>query len=57
MLLKDLEVNIVYIPTPKGMVYMYAVVDLCGKMVLLYRIEKYMTSSLVIDTIIESKQK
>ena len=30
--------DITYIPTAKGMVYMCAVMDLCGKMVLAYRI-------------------
>ena len=43
--------DITYIPTAKGMVYMCAVVDLCGKMVLAYRIGNDMTSSLVADTI------
>lgn len=43
--------DITYIPTAKGMVYMCAVMDLCGKMVLAYRIGTDMTSSLVTDTI------
>ena len=43
--------DITYIPTEKGMVYLCAVVDLCGKMVLAYRIGGDMTSSLVTDTI------
>lgn len=43
--------DITYIPTAKGMVYMCAVMDLCGKMVLAYRIGTNMTSSLVTDTI------
>ena len=49
--------DITYIPTAHGMVYMCAVVDLCGKMVLAYRIGNDMTSSLVTDTIRESRQK
>ena len=49
--------DITYIPTAKGMVYLCAVVDLCGKMVLAYRIGNDMTSSLVIDTIREARQK
>lgn len=49
--------DITYIPTAKGMVYLCAVVDLCGKMVLNYRIGNDMTSSLVIDTIREARQK
>lgn len=36
---------------------MCAVVDLCGKMVLSYRIGTDMTASLVTDTVIEAKQK
>ena len=43
--------DITYIPTSKGMLYMCAVIDLCGKMVLAYRIGSDMTSSLVTDTI------
>lgn len=43
--------DITYISTAKGMVYMCAVVDLCGKMVLAYRIGGDMTSSLVTNTI------
>ena len=49
--------DITYIPTAKGMVYMCAVVDLCGKMVIAYRIGSDMTASLVTDTIREAKQK
>jgi putative transposase len=49
--------DITYIPTSKGMVYMCAVVDLCGKMVLAYRIGNDMTASLVTDTIREARQK
>lgn len=49
--------DITYISTAKGMVYMCAVVDLCGKMVLSYRIGNDMTSSLVIDTIRDAIQK
>ncbi len=39
--------DITYIPTPQGMLYMCAVLDLCRKMVLAYRIGGDMTSSLV----------
>ncbi len=49
--------DITYIPTAKGMKYMCAVMDLCGKMVLSYRIGNDMSSSLVIDTIRDAKQK
>lgn len=49
--------DITYISTAKGMVYMCAVVDLCGKMVLSYRIGNDMTSSLVTDTIRDAMQK
>lgn len=49
--------DITYIPTAKGMVYMCAVMDLCGKMVLAYRIGNDMTSSLVTDTIRDARQK
>lgn len=36
---------------------MCAVIDLCGKMVLAYRIGTDMTTSLVTDTIRDAKQK
>ena len=49
--------DITYIPTAQGMVYMCAVVDLCGKMVLSYRIGNDMTTTLVTDTIREARQK
>ncbi len=49
--------DITYIPTAKGMVYMCAVIDLCGKMVISYCIGSDMTASLVTDTIREAKQK
>lgn len=50
--------DITYIHTAKGMMYVCAVVDLCGKMVLSYRIGNNMTASLVTDTILrEAKQK
>lgn len=49
--------DITYISTAKGMVYMCAVVDLCGKMVLSYRIGNDMTSSLVTNTIRDAMQK
>ena len=41
--------DITYIPAAKRMVYLCAVLDLCGKMVLAYRIGGDMTSSLVTD--------
>ena len=47
--------DITYIPTARGMAYMCAVLDLCGKMVLAYRIGGDMTSSLVTDTIRDAK--
>lgn len=49
--------DITYIQTAHGMVYMCAVIDLCGKMVLAYRIGTDMTTSLVTDTIRDEKQK
>ena len=49
--------DITYIPTAKGMVYMCAVLDLCGKMVLAYKIGTDMSTSLVTDTIRDAKQR
>lgn len=49
--------DITYIPTTKGMVYMCAVLDLCGKMVLAYHIGGDMTSSLVTDTVRDACKK
>ena len=49
--------DITYIPTPSGMLYMCAVIDLCGKMVMAYRIGDDMTSSLVTDTIRDAMEK
>ena len=46
--------DITSIPTRKGMAYLCAVIDQCGKMVLNYRIGTDMTSTLVIDTIAEA---
>ena len=46
-----------FILTAHGMVYMCAVVDLCGKMLLAYRIGSDMTATLVTDTIREARQK
>ncbi len=43
--------DITYIPTPQGMLYMCAVIDLCGRMVLAYRIGSDMSASLVTQTI------
>ena len=49
--------DITYIPIPNKMLYMCAVLDLCGKMVLSYRIGDDMTSSLVTDTIRDAIQR
>ena len=49
--------DITYTPTAKGMLYMCAVLDLCGKMVLAYRIAGDMASSLVTDTIRDACKK
>lgn len=43
--------DITYIPIPNGMLYMCAVLDLCGRKVLAYRIAGNMATSLVTDTI------
>ena len=43
--------DITYIPVANGMIYMCAVLDLCGRAVLAWRIGSDMTSSLVTDTI------
>ncbi len=43
--------DITYIPTANGMLYLCAVVDLCGRMVLSYRIGSDMSAALVTDTI------
>ncbi|MBQ6858089.1 MAG: IS3 family transposase [Clostridia bacterium] len=43
--------DITYIPIPGKMLYMCAVLDLCGRTVLAWRIGDDMTSSLVTDTI------
>lgn len=49
--------DITYIHTAKAMVYLCAVLDLCGKMVLAYRIGGDMSSSLVTDTIRNALEK
>ena len=49
--------NITYIPTAHGTVYMCAVIDLCGKMVLAYRIGTDMSAALVTETIRDARQK
>ena len=49
--------DITYIPAAKGMVYLCAVLDLCGKMVLAYRIGGDMTASLVTDTVRDACKK
>ena len=43
--------DITYIPTKSGMVYLCAVIDLCGKMVISWRVGNDMTASLVTDTV------
>ena len=49
--------DITYIPIPGGMLYMCAVLDLCGKVVLAWKIGSDMSSSLVTDTIREALQR
>lgn len=49
--------DITYVPTAKGMLYLCAVIDLCGKMVLAYRIGNDMCASLVTNTIRDAMQK
>ena len=49
--------DITYIPVGNKMLYLCAVIDLCGKMVLAYRIGDDMTASLVTDTIRDALQK
>ena len=46
--------DITYIPIPGSMLYMCAVLDLCGKVVLNWKIGSEMSSSLVTDTIREA---
>ena len=46
--------DITYIPIPGRMLYMCAVLDLCGKVVLSWKIGNDMSSSLVTDTIREA---
>ena len=48
--------DITYIPIPGNMLYMCAVLDLCGKVVLAWKIGADITSSLVTDTIREALQ-
>lgn len=48
--------DITYIPMPTGMLYMCAVIDLCDRMVLSYRIGSAMNASLVTDTIRDALQ-
>ncbi|MBQ7867664.1 MAG: IS3 family transposase [Clostridia bacterium] len=49
--------DITYIPIPGRMLYMCAVLDLCGKVVLAWKIGSDMSSSLVTDTIREALQR
>ena len=49
--------DITYIPIPGSMLYMYAVLDLCGKAVLAWKIGADIPSSLVTDTIREALKR
>ena len=49
--------DITYIPIPGSMLYMCAVLDLCGKVVLAWKIGSDMSSSLVTDTIRDALQQ
>ena len=49
--------DITYIPIPGSMLYMCAVLDLCGKVVLAWKIGTDMSSSLVTDTIREALKR
>ena len=49
--------DITYIPIPGSMLYMCAVLDLCGKVVLNWKIGTEMSSSLVTDAIREALQQ
>lgn len=49
--------DITYIPIPGSMLYMCAVLDLCGKVVLAWKIGADMSSSLVTDTIREALKR
>ena len=49
--------DITYIPIPGGMLYMCAVLDLCGRKVLAYRIAGNMAASLVTDTVRDAIQQ
>ena len=49
--------DITYIPIPGSMLYMCAVLDLCGKAVLAWKIGADMSSSLVTDTIREALKR
>ena len=49
--------DITYIPIPGDMLYMCAVLDLCGRKVLAYRIAGNMAASLVTDTVRDALQQ
>ena len=49
--------GIIYIPIPGSMLYMCAVLDLCGKAVLAWKTGADMSSSLVTDTIRETLKR
>ena len=49
--------DITYIPTTKGFVYLCAVMDLCGRKVLSWRVGNDMTTSLVTDTVRDAVTK
>jgi hypothetical protein len=48
--------DITYIPTKNGMLYLCVVIDLCGRMVLSWRIGTDMTASLVTDIVRDALQ-
>lgn len=49
--------DITYVPTKKGFVYLCAIMDLCGRMVLSWRVGDDMTASLVTDTVRDAVTK
>ncbi len=49
--------DITYIPIPGSMLYMCAVLDLCAKAILTWKIGSDMSSSLVTDTIRDALQR
>lgn len=62
-LLRELEINrvnqvwstdITYIPTPKGFIYLTAVIDWCSKKILSYRVSNSMDKSFCIEVLNEA---